>query len=515
MAIVNPDQSYADLGRTLAGGNSGEAAYREAQGEMLGANTQRAIAEANAQFAKNKALADPNLSAKLAAVNGGSPQLGDAITGLLQAGVNPEQTFSAIGTNQATGSHVTIADPNAPEKAREAAAQSLSPAGLANPLSDARQQFIAAQTQNVNGMLEPNQRLANAKAALAEAQAAHPELFHPGSTLNIPANPAELRALYTAGVIDPATANRASISGPAVHAAYLAMYPEDAAPAQPGAAPGAPAAPAAPGAAPSAAGPNPSAVLAPGGNAHAEIKSSDQQFASLKPTDPGGKIRAGNAISAHLGMLQQLHDAQANSDLPTAQRVFKLLTGQAGSDFPTMNALASHVVGDELNTFLVASGGAEAERAAMQGHFNQNNLGATQLQSNINEARNLMGGQFAALKKGYSTPTARSDAQVSNFGARFLLDPSILSDYEARNGAVTRGAAAAPAPPAAAPAAPGAVPQGPAPGVPHPAAVAAAPPGAVPGKTFATPEAAQEAFNRGIIKPGDKITVGGKSGTWH
>jgi hypothetical protein len=507
MPIVNPDQGYVDLGRTLAGGNSGEAAYREAQGEMLGANTQRAIAEANAQFAKNKALADPNLSAKLAAVNGGSPQLGDAITGLLQAGVNPEQSFSAIATNQATGSHVTVADPNAPEKAREAAAQSLSPAGLANPLSDARQQFITAQANNVNGMLPVNQRLATARAALAEAQAAHPELFHPGSSLNIPPNPAELRALYTAGVIDPATANRASISGPAVHAAYLAMYPEDAAPAQPGAASGAPAAPAAPGAPPTT-GPNPAATLAPGGNAHAEIKASDQQFASLKPTDPGGKIRAGNAISAHLGMLQQLHDAQANSDLPTAQRIFKAITGQAGSDFTTMNALASHVVGDELNTFLVASGGAEAERTAMQGHFNQNNLGAAQLQSNINEARNLMGGQFAALKKGYSTPTARSDAQVANFGSRFMLDPSILSDYEARNGAVTRGAAAAPA-------APGAVPQGPAPGVPHPAAVAAAPPGAVPGKTFATEADAEKAAAMGIIKSGDKITVGGHGGTWH
>jgi hypothetical protein len=510
MPIVNPDQGYVDLGRTLAGGNSGEAAYREAQGEMLGANTQRAIAEANAQFAKNKALADPALASKLAAVNGGSPQLGDAITGLLQAGVNPEQSFSAIATNQATGSHVTIADTNAPEKAREAAAQSLSPAGLANPLSDARQQYITAQTNNVNGMLEPNQRVANAKAALLQMQATHPELFHPQSSLNIPANPAELRALEVAGVVDPSSLNRASMSGPAVHAAYLAMYPEDAAPAAGGGA----APPPAGGAAPPAAGPNPNAVLAPGGNAHAEIKLSDQQFASLKPTDPGGKIRAGNAISAHLGMLQQLHDAQANSDLPTAQRIFKLLTGQAGSDFPTMNALASHVVGDELNTFLVASGGAEAERAAMQGHFNQNNLGATQLQSNINEGRNLMGGQFAALKKGYSTPTARSDAQVANFGARYMLDPSILSDYEARNGPVTRGAAAAPAPAAAAPAPAGAVPQGPAPGVPHPAAVAAAPPGAVAGKTFATEADAEKAASMGILHKGDKITVGGHGGTW-
>lgn len=497
---LNP-APFQNIGSTLAGGAVMPAALAEVQGENLGANTQRAIAEANAQFAKNKALADPALESKLAAVNGGSPQLGAALGGLLRAGLNPEQTFTAIGTNQATGEHATVADPNAAPPARVAAAQSLSPAGLANPLSDARQQLITAQAGSAAAAIPGNVRLQNAKAALAEAQAAHPELFHPSSSLNMPANPAELRALYQLGVLDPSTANRASISGPAVHAAYLAAFPEDAPP--PGAAPGAPA-PAGPAALP---------PLSPGGNAHAEIKQSDQQFASVKPTDPGGKIRAGNAVTAHLGLLQQLHDAQTSSDLPTAQRVFTALTGQAGSDFPTMNKLASQVVGDELNSFLVASGGAENERAAMQQHFNQSTLGAAQLQSNIDEGRNLMGGQFAALKKAYSTPGARTDAQVANFGKRFMLDPSVLDNWEQKNGTVTRGGAAAPA--AAAPAAPPAV---------APAAAPAAAPGAalppynpqkpVPGLDFADEATAQQAAARGIIKPGQKIRIGGQTGTW-
>src|SRR5579862_1063105 len=321
MPIENPTIGYADLGAALAGGNVANVAYREAQGENLGANTQRAIAEANAQFAKNKALADPALAGKLAAVQGGSPELGSALAGLLQAGgkADPEGVFKAIGENTATGSHVTVANPNAGEPARVAAAQSLSPAGLANPLTDARQQLITAQAAGANAAIPGNMRLQNAKAALAEAQAAHPELFHPGSSLNIPPNPAELRALYQLGVLDPSTANRASISGPAVHAAYLAAFPEDASGDEAAAAhaktggappPGTPAPPGAPPAA--AAGPGALPPLQPGGNAHAEIKQSDMQFASVKPTDPGGKIRAGNTLTAHLGALQQLHDAQSS-----------------------------------------------------------------------------------------------------------------------------------------------------------------------------------------------------------
>ena len=464
MPIVNPYAGYGELGSSLAGGNEANVAYREAQGENLGANTQRAIAEANAQFAKNQALADPALASKLAAVNGGSMELGNALAALNRAGVNPEQEFNAIATNQATGSHVTVANPNAGEPARVAAAQSLSPAGLANPLTDAKQQLINAQASNVSALTPANVRLANAKAALATAQATHPELFHPQSALNQPANPAELRTLYQLGVLDPSSANRASISGPAVHAAYLAAFPEDASPAESNAAAakGAGGAPAAPGAPPApAAGPSPNNLppLQPGGNAHAEIKQSDMQFASVKPTDPGGKIRAGNTLTAHLGVLQQLHDAENGNDLPTAQRIVMALTGQAGSDFPTLNKLASHFVGDEMESFLANNQGTLEGRKQSQEHFNANNIGAEQLQSNINLGRELMGGQFAGLKKAYSTPSARTDAQVSNFSKRFLLDPSILDNWEAKHGAVTRGSnidlslSPAAAPPAAAPAA--------------------------------------------------------------
>lgn len=485
MPIENPTIGYADLGSALAGGNTANVAYREAQGENLGANTQRAIAEAQAQFAKNKALADPNLEANLAKVAGGSPELGSAIAGLLRAGgkADPEGVFKGIGENQATSEHVTVANPNAGEPSRVAAAQALSPAGLANPLTDARQQLLGAQAAAANANIPGNVRLQNAKAALAEAQAAHPELFHPQSALNMPANPAELRALFQMGVLDPSSANRASISGPAVHAAYLAAFPEDASPAEAQAAaartggappPGTPAPPGAAPAAPPAAGPGALPPLQPGGNAHAEIKHSDMQFASVKPTDPGGKIRAGNTLTAHLGQLQQLHDAQVSSDLPTAQRVFKALTGQTGSDFPTMNALASHFVGDEMEAFLAQNGGTLEGRNQAQSHFNQNNIGAEQLQSNIDLGRELMGGQFAALKKAYSTPAARSDAQVSGFSKRFLLDPSVLDQWEQKHGAVTRGAAlpTETAPAAAPPPAAGAVNTPPASVLPPPQAIA-------------------------------------------
>jgi hypothetical protein len=456
MPVVNPYQGFAQLGDSLAGGNEANVAYREAQGENLGANTQRAIAEANAQFARNKALADPQLEQKLAAVNGGSPELGSALAALNRAGVNPEPEFKAIGENQATGFRGTIGNAGAAPDTRVAAAQALNPAGLANPLTDARQQLIGAQAANTAALTPANVRLANGKAALAEAQAAHPELFHPQSALNMPANPAELRALYQLGILDPATSNRASISGPAVHAAYLAAFPEDASGPEANAA-AAKGGPAAPGAPPTSGAPGPGALppLQPGGNAHAEIKQSDQQFASVKPTDPGGKIRAGNTLTAHLGALQQLHDAQTSSDMPTAQRIFTALTGQAGSDFPTMNKLASQFVGDEMESFLAQNGGTLEGRNQAQSNFNQNSIGADQLQKNIDLGRELMGGQFAALKKAYSTPAARSDTQVAGFSKRFLLDPSVLDSWEQEHGTVTRGAAlptdtAPAAPPAAA-----------------------------------------------------------------
>ena len=150
--------------------------------------------------------------------------------------------------------------------------------------------------------------------------------------------------------------------------------------------------------------------MAPGGNAHSEILLSDKQFAP-PPTDLGGKIANGNKLTAHLGLLQQLHDAQKANDLPTVQRVYTALTGQSGSDIPTMNSLASRFVGDELAAFLAQNNGSLEDRNDAQSHFNQNNIGAEQLQGNITLGRELMGGQFAGLKKGYSTPTARTDAR--------------------------------------------------------------------------------------------------------
>jgi hypothetical protein len=445
-------------GRGVAGGGVLPSAFAEAQGESLGANTQNAIEQA--QLRKFELEAKQAYEAKLKADPTTAGHAG-VIAGASNAGYNPNQQFEAVNTANDVGYRADIANPATDEATRVARAQALSPNGLANPLTDANRAFLEARTNDVSQQTDPKVRLLNARTALTNMQAQHPELFHPQSSLNIPADPAKLRALEQLGVIDPGSASRASISGPAVDAAYYAAFPEDAPKLPPGVAPAPGAAPRAPapiGGAPApVAGPQPGAAptpaersaalppLSPGGNSHAEIRQSDLQFASTKPTDPGGKIRAGNALTAHLGLLQQLHDAQQAHDAPTVQKIAAQLGFQVGADDATTAALASHVVGDELNSFLIATGGAEPERKQMQGHFNQASLGATQLQSNIQEARDLMGGQFAALKKAYSTPSARTDAQVAGFNRRYMLSPDILDEWEQKHGPVTRGGARAPA----------------------------------------------------------------------
>ena len=201
------------------GGNNLQAPLAEAQGESLGANTANAIAEAQLRIQQKKARDE--YKATLA----GDPALAphsDAISAILQGGQNPENAFSAGLTGQKIDLGTTIANAHAAEPDRAAAAQALSPGGLAVPLSDANATFLAARTEAARSLIDPNVRKTNAQAALFDMQAKHPELFHPQSALNLPPNQAHLQELYRLGVLDPSTASRAAISGNSRGAYYAA-----------------------------------------------------------------------------------------------------------------------------------------------------------------------------------------------------------------------------------------------------------------------------------------------------
>ncbi len=539
---LNP-APFQNIGSTLAGGAVLPAALAEYQGENLGANTQRAIAEANANFAKNKALADPDLAAKLTSgVAGASPELGTSLATLLRAGgsANPEGFFKGVGENQATKEHVTVADPNADAAARVAGAQSLSPAGLANPLTDARQQLALAQAAN-----------ANAGAGLKGAETLHPELFHPNQYGGgaAPQDVLSYAGMVRRNEVPAPTGTGLARMGGAHFMSIVGSMDENGQPTDDtrllmgtGAAPRAglgtalapPGGAATPDNPQGAAGrpPQPPVTaedLAPAGPApggatpshgfnaanFSNAQAFDKSVNSIQPNQFGGRLRAGNTLTAHLGTLQHLADAADANDLPLVQKLTMGLTRHAGSDIPTSLAMASHFVGGEMDNFLSAGNSTLEGRKDAQENFNANDIGATQLRSNTTLGRQLMGGQFASMKKDYVNAPGSRVA----FEGR-LLDPSIMSDWEKQNGGpITRSAlpapGAAPAPGVTAPAT-----------VAPPAAAAAPPPAAagplppfnpqkpVPGVDFADEATAQQAALKGIIQKGSVIRIAGHQGKW-
>ncbi len=168
-----------------------------------------------------------------------------------------------------------------------------------------------------------------------------------------------------------------------------------------------------------------------------------------------------------------------------------------------------------MDNFLAAGNSTLEGRKDAQTNFNANDIGAAQLRANTNLGRQLMGGQFASMKKDYVNAPGSRVA----FEGR-LLDPSIMSDWEKQNGGpITRSAlpapGAAPAPGVTAPAT-----------VAPPAAAAAPPPAAagplppfnpqkpVPGVDFADEATAQQAALKGIIQKGSVIRIAGHQGKW-
>ena len=166
--MADPFAGYTQLGHALGGGGALPAAYAEAQGEQLGANTQSAIAQAQGRIQENQAKAQ--LEDKLK----GDPtfaQHAAAIAGVLNAGGKYEDVSKGVDTNAITGGRTTIQQPDTPENhaARVAAAQSIDPQSLGNALNPNNAAHIDAQTNE----LIPAQAEAQRAAATHSIAGAH------------------------------------------------------------------------------------------------------------------------------------------------------------------------------------------------------------------------------------------------------------------------------------------------------------------------------------------------------
>lgn len=421
--MPNPLPGYNALGHALAGGNAPNAALMEAQGEYLGANTSNAIAQANQRIMENEAR--KNFAASISGLYPGHPEVAQALGAGAQANIPLEQITGSRLQDQQFGNRATIADPNAAAPSRVAAAQAIDPASLGNALNPEHSALLGAQTGE-----------ANARTALIEEETKnHPHVggYPPVGGMPLDADhEAMLKDLYDNGWLDPSRVTRYNATPSMIESAHAAMT---------------------------------GGVYNPGGTAHGTLQKQDADFSGEGKN--GQRVRAGNALSSHIKMLGALADAQDANDLPTAQKISMALTGQAGSDFPTMNRLASHFVGSEMDNFLAAGNSTLEGRQEAQNHFNQNDLGASQLRANVALGRQLMGGQFAALKQTYASAPGRNAQDVAGFANRFLpANRDILDDYEKTNGEIKpagRRPAASGAPAAASPApaaAPGSLPAG-------------------------------------------------------
>jgi hypothetical protein len=444
--MANPFVGYNVLGHALAGGNAPNAALMEAQGESLGANTENAIAQANERIAKNKALADPQLKDKLAALAGGNQQVAEALHGLLQAGiVNPENVLKAIGENQKNAGTAIVADPHSTDEqvARAQLARDPQSAGLIRPTAQGEASTnILHPDQGVN-VTELGRALVPAKleesrahAALYRNEAEHPEKYHfppvGGQPLDS-THSAMATELVNAGWMDNAT--RFNMTPQAIEVRWNAMH---------------------------------SGNFNPGGAAHNTLQAQEKDFSGEGKN--GQRIRAGNAINSHLKVLQSIADAQDASDLPTVQKYTTMLTGEAGGDFAANNKLVSNFVGRELDGFLSAGNPTLQGHTEAQALVNPSDLGAHQLRTNVELGRKLMGGQFGALKQTYASAPGRTPEDVAGFSGRFLGgNRDILDDFEKEHGEIkpsggraplAAAPAAAASAAAAAPAAPGGLPPG-------------------------------------------------------
>jgi hypothetical protein len=426
MPIVDPDVSYRILGNALAGGNSGEAAYREAQGEMLGANTQSAIAEANLR--NQKLNARNSMGTSLAALYPDHPEVSTALGAAAQAEIPFEQVTTSRLGDQQFNNRATIADTSKPLEQRVAAGQAIYPNGIANPQTDAQQQLALARAEDARSHVPVNASQVGLNTSKAGYYDRSPGIGMGGANALGDLSP-QLTEAVSSGRLNPARLNSRTVRIYDQLAQHDPTLDFNAA--------------------------NAGAVA----QSNMTFRQRDQVIQAL-PTNISNMVNLGTKVNY--------------PDAKFVGEAQKWLLGQ--SNDPALTEYMGVRNDVLLNLANVMRGVGMSDQA----HTAEIEAASPTLSPSALEA--WAHGQYQVV-----ATRARQNQQ--------LMHPDLHPG----------GAAPAPA---------GGVPQGSAPGVAHPAVQAAAPPGAKPGVDFATEADAEKAAAMGIIKAGDKITVGGHGGTW-
>ena len=138
-----------------------------------------------------------------------------------------------------------------------------------------------------------------------------------------------------------------------------------------------------------------------------------QAFATGKQ---GDIVRSFNTSTQHLGTLEQLSDALANSDNTTFNRIANAWATEWGQTAPNNFNSAKQIVGNELVKAIVGAGGGVGDRDKAQAVLDDAKS-PEQLREAIGTIRDLIKGQLTGLKKQYEDTTGKTDFDSRLTGA--------------------------------------------------------------------------------------------------
>jgi len=129
-------------------------------------------------------------------------------------------------------------------------------------------------------------------------------------------------------------------------------------------------------------------------------------------------VMALNKVAMHIDTLTQAANALKNGNTPLANKYLNMLGAATGNPQLADFQAAQQVVGDEFSKAL--GGAAAGDREKAQGLFSPN-MSPAQFLGVRGTVGELLGGQFDALQKAYTSSTGRND-----FGTKLLPEAQAL-----------------------------------------------------------------------------------------
>lgn len=146
-------------------------------------------------------------------------------------------------------------------------------------------------------------------------------------------------------------------------------------------------------------------------------------LAKSTPTSAGGLVRSAGAVLSHIDTLGDYVTALQNGDLKAANALGQEWKAQTGKPAPTNFDAQKTIVGDELTRYLIARGGGQGDRQALQETLARANSPQA-LKGVIDTYTKDIAGQLGAQRQQASAvnATQQFDAQLTP-RARALLNP--------------------------------------------------------------------------------------------